>query len=93
MNDKSNERATWLREDAERLVRLRHDPDAVPAIMLQLLAQKMGPFDYLTTKREVQAFVVSGELAEATDLLVRAAERREMERQRETQRHQQKIRP
>jgi len=89
MKENSDDFAIGQREEVERLVRLRQDPEAVPAIMLQLRAQKMGPADYLRTKREVQAFVVTGGSAEALDLLSRAALRREEEKLRETQRETQ----
>ena len=85
------------REDADRLERLRHEPEALPAIMLQLLVQKMGPSDYLKTKREVQAFIATGGLGEALNLLNRAALRRDEEKhreaQRETQTQNQRITP
>ena len=60
MKENSDDFVIGQREAVERLVRLRQDPEAVPAIMLQLLAQKTGPADYLRTKREIQAFVASG---------------------------------
>jgi len=89
MKENSDDFVSGQREAVERLVRLRQDPEAVPAIMLQLLAQKMGPADYLRTKREIQAFVASGGAGEALDLLQRAVLRREEEKQRETQRETQ----
>ena len=97
MKDNEDVFSLGRHEDAERLVRLRQDPEAVPTIMLQLLAQKMGPSDYVKTKHEVKAFIANGGFGEALNLLSRAALRREEEKHRETQREtqsqQQRITP
>jgi hypothetical protein len=59
------------------LLALRREPDALRVITERLKVKEMGPADHIRTKHEVKAFVESGDLKAAEDLVKRARERRE----------------
>jgi hypothetical protein len=60
------------------LCALRLENDAVRVIAERLKVKEMGPADHIRTKHEVKAFVESGDLRAAEDLVKRARERRDL---------------
>lgn len=58
------------------LLALRQEPDALRVITERLKVKEMGPADHIRTKHETKAFVESGDVKTAEDLLKRARERR-----------------
>jgi len=60
------------------LAELRNEPESVRLIAERLKVKEMGPADHIRTKHEIKAFVESGTVTAATDLLKRAQERREL---------------
>lgn len=63
----------------QTLLALRKDPGAVRIITERLKVKEMGPADHIRTKHEVKAFVESGEIGAAEELLRRASERRNLQ--------------
>lgn len=60
------------------LAELRRETEAVRVIAERLKVKEMGPADHIRTKHEIKAFVESGDLQAAGDLIKRAQERREL---------------
>ena len=78
------------------LLALRQETDAIRVITERLLVREMGPADHIRTKHEVKAFVESGDLKAAEELLKVARERREIsqaESIKQTQQQGQQLRP
>ena len=78
------------------LLALRQEADAVRVITERLLVREMGPADHIRTKHEVKAFVESGDVKAAEELLKVARERREIsqaESIKQTQQQGQQLRP
>jgi hypothetical protein len=63
-------------DNAQTLLGLRKDSDAVRLITELLRVKEMGPADHIRTKHEVKAFIESGDVKAAETLAQRAAERR-----------------
>jgi hypothetical protein len=61
--------------DVKTLLTLRQEHDAVQIITDRLRAKEMGPSDHIRTKHEVKAFVESGDLMVAEELVKNARER------------------
>jgi len=53
----------------------RNHPDALRLITEKLGVKKMGPADHIRTKHEVKAYLVTGDIAEATAIAQRASVR------------------
>lgn len=64
--------------NAQALLALRGDTNALRLITERLGVKAMGPADHIRTKHEVKAFLESGNEASAETLLRRANERREI---------------
>ena len=78
------------------LLALRQETDAIRVITERLLVREMGPADHIRTKHEVKAFVESGDVKAAEELLKVARERREIsqaESIKQTQQQGQQLRP
>jgi hypothetical protein len=60
------------------LLALRQETDAIRVITERLQVRDMGPADHIRTKHEVKAFVESGDIKAAEELLKVARERREI---------------
>ena len=78
------------------LLALRQETDAIRVITERLLVREMGPADHIRTKHEVKAFVESGDVKAAEELLKVARERREIsqaEAIKQTQQQGQQLRP
>ena len=60
------------------LLALRRETDAIRVITERLLVREMGPADHIRTKHEVKAFVESGNVKAAEELLKVARERRDL---------------
>ena len=73
MNSKDNQYPT-----ADDLLAWRAEEDPVRFISEKLNVKDMGPADHIRTKHEVKAFVESGELSAAQELLKHAKARREL---------------
>ena len=58
------------------ITHLRFHPDALRVICAKLEVKKMGPADHIRTKHEVKAYLVTGDIAEATAIAQRAIVRR-----------------
>ena len=71
-----------LRINAAQLLALRDQPDAERAISLLLEVNQMDPIEALQTKREIQAFLTSGDATYASQLIHAAAVRRHPPRRR-----------
>lgn len=71
MNPKDN---TEL--NVQTLLALRQDNDALRVITEKLRVKEMGPSDHIRTKHEAKAFVESGDVKAAENLLKLAQERR-----------------
>lgn len=61
-----------------RLLALRNETDAMRVITDLLKVKEMGPADHIRTKHEVKAFIASGDVKAAEDLLKNAQVRREV---------------
>ncbi|MFT3784160.1 MAG: hypothetical protein QM790_19300 [Nibricoccus sp.] len=59
----------------QTLLALRQESDALRLITEKLRVKEMGPADHIRTKHEVKAFVESGDLRLAENLIKRASER------------------
>ena len=59
------------------LLALRQESDALRVITERLKVKEMGPADHIRTKHEAKAFVESGDVKAAENLLKLASERRE----------------
>lgn len=68
--------------NVDTLLALRHDSDALQVITEKLRVKEMGPADHIRTKHEVKAFMASGDVNAARELLKAASARRDL-RQRE----------
>ena len=76
------------------LLALRQETDAIRVITERLLVREMGPADHIRTKHEVKAFVESGDVKAAEELLKVARERREISQtitQKITHQHGQRM--
>ena len=76
------------------LLALRQETDAIQVITERLLVREMGPADHIRTKHEVKAFVESGDVKAAEELLKVARERRDQSQtitQKITQQHGQRM--
>ena len=62
----------------QTLLALRKENDAVRLITERLRVKEMGPADHIRTKHEVKAFVDSGDLKVAEELMRNANTRREL---------------
>jgi hypothetical protein len=71
MNPKENSTIT-----VQTLLTLRQESDALQLITEKLRVKEMGPSDHIRTKHEVKAFVESGDVKAAENLLKLAQERR-----------------
>ena len=71
MNPKDSSELT-----VQALLALRQDNDALRVITEQLRVKEMGPSDHIRTKHEAKAFVESGDVKAAENLLKLAQERR-----------------
>lgn len=61
----------------QMLLALRKETDALQVISEYLKVKEMGPSDHIRTKHEAKAFVESGDIKTAENLLKLAHERRE----------------
>jgi hypothetical protein len=59
----------------QTLLALRKEDDAVRLITESLRVKEMGPADHIRTKHEVKAFVESGDMKAAEELIKQARER------------------
>ncbi len=59
----------------QTLLALRKEDDAVRLITERLRVKEMGPADHIRTKHEVKAFVESGDMELAEQLMKRTKER------------------
>ncbi len=71
MNPKENSEIS-----VHTLLALRQESDALRVITEKLRVKEMGPADHIRTKHEVKAFVESGDVKAAENLLKVAHERR-----------------
>lgn len=62
--------------NVQTLLALRQDNDALRVITEKLRVKEMGPSDHIRTKHEAKAFVESGDVKAAENLLKLAHERR-----------------
>ena len=93
MNPNTNENTEL---NVATLLALRQETDAIRVITERLLVREMGPADHIRTKHEVKAFVESGDIKAAEELLKLARERREQsqtESIKQTQRYGQQMSP
>lgn len=75
MNPNPNENSEL---NVATLLALRQENDAIRVITERLLVREMGPADHIRTKHEVKAFVESGDVKAAEELLKVARERRKL---------------
>lgn len=91
MNPKDNSEL-----NVQTLLALRQDNDALRVITERLRVKEMGPSDHIRTKHEVKAFMESGDVKAAENLLKLAYERRaqhQAESIKQTQRYGQQMSP
>jgi len=68
--------------DAQVMLSLRENSDALRIITDRLRVKEMGPADHIRTKHEVRDFVQSGGLETAQTIIAKASLRRERWKQR-----------